>query len=35
MRFGKTIGVARGACDKAGALLSVPYAADDVFLKQQ
>ena len=33
MRFGKTNGVARGACDKAGALLSVPYAADDVFLK--
>lgn len=27
-------GVAEGACDKAGALLSVPYSADYAFLKR-
>ena len=27
-------GVAEGACDKAGAYLSVPYATDYVFLRK-
>ena len=33
-RIATSGGVAEGACDKAGSLLSVPYAADYVFLKK-
>ena len=33
-RIATSGGLAEGACDKAGSLLSVPYAADYVFLKK-